>query len=65
MKKQIIIEEVDIICLSEAIAESIIAHSEKFYGFRMLSRSTQAEISNEEMMEILTHVIRKAVRSII
>jgi len=65
MKKETIIEEGDIICMSTTIAESIITYSEKFYGFKMLSRNTQAEISSEEMEPILILVIKSALEAIL
>lgn len=60
MKTIIIMQKDEIDLLSVEIAESIIALSQKFYGFKMVLRDTCKEMSEEEMLGALATPIRRA-----
>jgi len=60
MKEVFIIEKTEFIGLSVLIAENIIEQSKKFYGFKMVSRDTNRELSEDGMIGVLSPAIRKA-----
>lgn len=64
MKDILVIEKSEFIGLSVLIAESIIGQSKKSYGFRMVSRDTNNELSDEGMIGVLSPAIRKALKEI-
>lgn len=59
-KEVFVIEKSEFIGLSVLIAESIIEYSKKFYGFKMVSRDTNRELSDDGMIGVLSPAIRKA-----
>lgn len=62
MKEVFIIEKTEFIGLSVVIAESIIEYSKKFYGFKMVSRDTNRELSDDAALGVLSPAIRKALK---
>ena len=64
MREVFIIEKAEFVGLSVLIAESIIEQSKKFYGFRMVSRDTNSELSDDGMIGVLSPAIRKALKEI-
>ena len=64
MKNVYIIEKDELIGLSIVIAESIIEYSEKFYGFRMISRETKRELDKDMMLGTLSPPIRRCLEGL-
>lgn len=62
MREVIIIEKEELIGLSILIAERIIADSKRSYGFTMVSRDSEKEMSRDRMLETLAPSIRKALQ---
>ena len=62
MREVILIEKSEIMGLSILIAEEIIAYSEKFYGFRMISRDNKKEMDQDEMLGSLAPAIRRGLK---
>lgn len=64
MKEVHIIEKHEFERLSIFIAESIIRHSKKFYGFTMISRDTNKEMVDSEMLGALSMSIWQALKEL-
>ena len=62
MREVIIIDKSEIMGLSVLIAEAIIAYSENFYGFTMISRETKKEMGHDEMLGSLSPAIRRGLK---